>query len=200
MILPDYLAPDLRLVICGTAAGDASAARGHYYAGPGNKLWEHLYLAALTPVRFAPEDDANILMYGIGLTDVAKHAHGTDDRIPRDAYDAEAFIAKIAMFRPAWIAFHGKTSAKVISRHLGWGAEVAYGEQGWPVATSKVFVLPSSSGANQRRDYDGRPDRLSWFEELARLSGFADPGQPTPGLAAPAPPAPGTAPPKRRSP
>jgi TDG/mug DNA glycosylase family protein len=35
MMLPDYLAPSLRLVICGTAASDAAAARGHHYAGPG---------------------------------------------------------------------------------------------------------------------------------------------------------------------
>jgi TDG/mug DNA glycosylase family protein len=175
MILPDYLAPDLRLVICGTAAGDASAARGHYYAGPGNKLWEHLYLAGFTPIRLRPEDDGNILIYGIGLTDVAKQAHGTDERISRDAYDAEAFLAKMSAFRPAWVAFHGKTSAKVISRHLGRGADVAYGEQEWMIAKSKVFVLPSSSGANQRRDYDGRPDRLSWFEELARVAGFVGP-------------------------
>ena len=30
-----------------------------------------------------------------------------------------------------------------------------------------VFVLPGTSGANQRRDYDGRPDRLSWWRDLA---------------------------------
>jgi double-stranded uracil-DNA glycosylase len=28
-------------------------------------------------------------------------------------------------------------------------------------------VLPSSSGANRRRDYDGRPSRLDWWSELA---------------------------------
>lgn len=36
---PDLLAPHLRLVFCGTAAGNVSAARGAYYAGPGNQFW-----------------------------------------------------------------------------------------------------------------------------------------------------------------
>ena len=174
MMLPDYLASDLRLVICGTAAGDASAARGHYYAGPGNRLWEHLHLAGFTPMRFAPEDDAKVLSHGIGLTDVAKNVSGTDDKIRRDAYDAEAFIVKMSTYSPAWIAFHGKTSAKVISRHVGCGAHVMYGEQTWTLAGAKVFVLPSSSGANQRHDYDGKPDRLSWFQELAHVVGFVE--------------------------
>jgi TDG/mug DNA glycosylase family protein len=61
----------------------------------------------------------------------------------------------------------------VVSRRLGRGAGVAYGEQAWTVAGAKVFVLPSSSGANRRRDYEGRPDRLSWFVELAGVAGFA---------------------------
>jgi TDG/mug DNA glycosylase family protein len=172
MILPDHLAPKLRLVICGTAASDAAAACGHYYAGPGNKLWEHLFLVGLTPVCLTPREDATILRYGIGLTDVAKQAHGMDGSIHREAYDAEAFVVKMSACRPGWIAFHGKTSAKVVSKHLGRGSDVAYGEQAWGVAEARVFVLPSSSGANRRRDYEGRPDRLSWFEELARVAGF----------------------------
>jgi double-stranded uracil-DNA glycosylase len=27
------------------------------------------------------------------------------------------------------------------------------------------------SGANQRKDYDGRPNRLSWWRDLAALAG-----------------------------
>ena len=33
-ILPDVLAPGLRVVFCGTAPGTASARAGAYYAGP----------------------------------------------------------------------------------------------------------------------------------------------------------------------
>ena len=48
-ILPDVLAPGLRLVFCGTAAGTVSAARRCYYAHPQNKFWRTLYAVGLTP-------------------------------------------------------------------------------------------------------------------------------------------------------
>ena len=53
-VLPDVLAPGLRAVFCGTAAGTKSAIAGAYYAGPGNKFWPTLHAIGLTPRRFAP--------------------------------------------------------------------------------------------------------------------------------------------------
>ncbi len=47
---PDYLAPNLRVVFCGTAAGNRSAEVGHYYAGPGNEFWPLLYRSGIVPV------------------------------------------------------------------------------------------------------------------------------------------------------
>jgi len=41
----------------------------------------------------------------------------------------------------------------------------------WYLAPAQVFVLPGTSGANRRKDYDGRPDRLSWWKDLAALAG-----------------------------
>jgi len=41
-VLPDYLAPGLKVVFCGTAVGEQSAARGHYFAGRGNDFWRLL--------------------------------------------------------------------------------------------------------------------------------------------------------------
>ena len=38
-------------------------------------------------------------------------------------------------------------------------------------AVLPVFVLPCASGAAQRPAYEGRPDRLAWFRELAELVG-----------------------------
>ena len=45
------------------------------------------------------------------------------------------------------------------------------GVQDWYVGPAQVFVLPGTSGANQRRDYDGRPNRLSWWRDLALICG-----------------------------
>ena len=48
-VLPDLLRPGLAVVFCGTAAGNASAARSAYYAHPQNKFWRILYDIRLTP-------------------------------------------------------------------------------------------------------------------------------------------------------
>lgn len=170
VVLPDYLAPGLRLVVCGTAPGRASAARGHYYAGPRNRFWEYLYLAGMTPVRLRPEDDASVLAYGIGLTDVAKWAVGTDAQVERAAHDPAGLVAKLEECRPAWIAFHGKASATSVWRHLGYRGVPRYGVQPFTLACARAYVLPSASAANQRHDYEGRLDRLDWFRELAAIA------------------------------
>ena len=66
--LPDVLRPGLRLVICGSAAGAVSAARGAYYAGPGNKFWPILAEVGLTPRLLRPDEFATLPAFGIGLT------------------------------------------------------------------------------------------------------------------------------------
>ena len=52
MILPDLLC--LRVVVCCTAAGTASATVRAYYAGPGNQFWSILHETGLTPRRLPP--------------------------------------------------------------------------------------------------------------------------------------------------
>jgi TDG/mug DNA glycosylase family protein len=65
-VLPDYLAPGLRVVFCGTAAGLTSSRRQHYYSGPGNEFWPMLYESGLLSEPLTPEQDARILTFGSG--------------------------------------------------------------------------------------------------------------------------------------
>src|ERR1700677_2024220 len=71
LILPDVLAPGLRIAFCGTAAGNVSAALGCYYAHPQNKFWRTLEAVGLTPYRLDPRDFAMAPRWGIGLTGIA---------------------------------------------------------------------------------------------------------------------------------
>ena len=82
-MLDDLLASNLRLVICGTAAGHVSAARGAYYAGPGNKFWKTLFETGLTPRQLAPAEYRELHDYGIGLTDIAKGQSETEEEKPK---------------------------------------------------------------------------------------------------------------------
>ncbi len=168
--LPDYLAPNLRVVFSDTAASNVSAASGHYYAGPGNEFWAFLHDSKIVSVALTPDRDDEVLAYGVGLTDLAKKRSASSDaNLSPDDFDVSGLVRKMERYRPAWLAFHGKTAAKVVSRSLGLGSKVALGTQEWTVGGVRVFVLPSGSGANRSTKYlEGKPTRQAWFKALAR--------------------------------
>jgi len=140
-IVPDLLAPGLRLVFCGTAPSTASAAARAYYAKPGNRFWKTLHEVGLTPRRFAPAEYPALLALGIGLTDLNKVQSGNDDELDPRAFDCAGFAAKMQRAGPALIAFTSKTAG---ARYLGHA--VAYGEQPERLGGARLFVLPSTSG------------------------------------------------------
>jgi double-stranded uracil-DNA glycosylase len=157
-ILPDVLAPGLRVVFCGVAPGRVSAARRAYYAGPGNKFWPMLHKTGLTPRRFTPQEYPEVLALGIGLTDVCKTAFGADNELARAAFDPAGFMRKMERYRPRAIAFDGKFAAK-----MAFGVKtIAYGRQPDALFGAAVFVLPSPSG-RAVRFWDER----YWFEVAA---------------------------------
>lgn len=143
-VLPDVLAPGLRVVFCGTAPGTRSAREGAYYAHPGNYFWRTLFATGLTPRQLAPREFRDVLKFGIGLTDVAKHHFGSDAELPRGAFDAEGLRRKLARYQPQVVAFTSKNAARA-GAGLPLGA-IAYGAQALQVAGSLMFVLPSPSG------------------------------------------------------
>jgi TDG/mug DNA glycosylase family protein len=162
-ILPDVLLPGLRVVFCGTAAGTVSAARGAYYAGPGNRFWTILAATGLTPRRLAPEEFHLLPQFAIGLTDLAKSVCGADIDLPRRSFDPEALQRRIRAVRPKFLAFNGKKAASLF---LGIpGPRLCYGRQPPMPDFAEIFVLPSTSAA-ARASWDQRP----WFDLAAALS------------------------------
>ena len=142
MILPDVLQPRLKIVFCGTAAGEHSARVGAYYAGRGNRFYETLFQVGLTPRKLAPSEFLLLPTYGIGLTDIAKHTSGADKTLRSAHFDAPSLRHKIEVYAPTVLAFNGKRSAQAC-----YGQPVSYGIQTDKVGQTTVFVLPSTSGA-----------------------------------------------------
>jgi TDG/mug DNA glycosylase family protein len=165
--LADILQPNLRVVFCGTAVAEKSAARGHYYAGSGNIFWALLRDAGFTRDLLTPEDDQRLPGFGIGLTDLAKNIVQSHDRGLK--YDVRELGNKLIEFEPDWIAFTSKEAGKAVAHHLGKPAP-GLGPQTWTFGPCQVFVVPSSSGANRGGPWDGRDSRLSWWAELASLA------------------------------
>ncbi len=145
-VLPDVLVTDLRIVFCGTAAGNESARRGAYYAHPGNKFWRTLFAIGLTPRQLMPAEFKEVLSYGIGLTDLAKFVSGNDDTLKPGDFDLAALTQKIVLIQPRVLAFTSKTAGGI---YFG-SKRIMFGKQPVAVGRTAVFVLPSPSGLAQR--------------------------------------------------
>jgi double-stranded uracil-DNA glycosylase len=145
-VLPDLLAPGMRLVFCGSAAGRVSALKGLPYAGPGNKFWPTLHAVGLTPRLFAPAEWRALGPLGIGITDLNKTQSGSDTDLTREHDDVDGLVAKIERFRPRILAFAAKRPAGVVLRARFGVRRFGYGRQPQALGGAALFVLPSPSG------------------------------------------------------
>jgi double-stranded uracil-DNA glycosylase len=172
-VLPDYLKHGLDIVFVGTAASDVSAARKHYYSGYNNAFYTSIYQAGIVCVRLGPEDDWRLPTFGIGLTDVVKNRHtGDDSHLSKSELSdgAPSLRERILTYGPRIVCFNGKNAYKAFAGHRCR----QYGPAEIDIGTSKVFVVPSTSGrVNAEIFLDGKT-RLQWFEELAQ---FRDAGR-----------------------
>ena len=116
VVLPDVLEPGLTTVFCGSAASSASARKGAYYAGPGNRFWSVMHEAGFTPRLFAASEFRELAKHGIGLTDLAKHESGMDVALSSQAYDSDLLLTKIKTVHPRHLAFTGKRPAGIFLR------------------------------------------------------------------------------------
>lgn len=161
-ILPDVLAPNLRILFCGSAVSRRSAQVGAYYAGPGNLFWPTLHRVGLTPRRIPPGSYRDVIGFGLGLTDLAKHAFGADHELPRGSYDAERLRRTVAAIQPHILAFTSKAPAKAF---LGRSVEIGLQED--RIGRTEIFVLPSPSG-RARRFWSEAP----WRDLAERVQGL----------------------------
>jgi double-stranded uracil-DNA glycosylase len=165
-ILQDVLQDGLRIVLCGTAVGTASAIAGAYYAHKQNKFWKILHETGLTPELLRPHQYRELLRHRIGLTDFVKSHSGMDHQIPLSEL-AEISRARlgeaIATFRPQFLAFTSKNAGQ---RFLGGKRD--YGEQPERIADTRIWILPSTSGA---ANGSWRPEIWHRFAESVRAAG-----------------------------
>lgn len=161
MILPDILDHNLKIVFCGTAAGTKSANIGCYYAGRGNKFWRTLYEIGLTDRILAPDEFQTLFSYGIGLTDLAKHSSGMDRNLAGSDFHVSSFKRKIQKYQPKLLCFNGKKAAKIYFQRK-W---IEHGVQNDTIGTTKFYVLPSTSAANNK-NWD-----IIYWHEVAGYSG-----------------------------
>ncbi|NLN96176.1 MAG: mismatch-specific DNA-glycosylase [Bacteroidales bacterium] len=141
MKIPDLLKENLKVVFCGTAAGNRSAQQEAYYAGCGNKFYCVLHHAGFTPVQLIPSQYEQLIDYGIGLTDLVKQKSGMDKDLKQEDYNISDFNEKIEKYKPQFVCFNGKEAAK---KYFGV-EKIDYGLQNECLGETKFFVAPSTS-------------------------------------------------------
>lgn len=163
LTLPDYLAPNLKLLIVGINPGIYSAQMGHYYARPGNLFWLALSNSGLVPRPVGPEDDAKLLEYGIGLTDVVKRPTHSSGELKQAEFDKGALVtsAKIEQYQPKVVCFVGLLGATAFI-----GRQVKVGPMTEKIGKSRLFAIPSPS---RRNAHYGQKTILEYFKDLARF-------------------------------
>jgi TDG/mug DNA glycosylase family protein len=162
--LPDVVAHDLAAVLIGTAVGDCQALAGHHHAASGDAFWPLLYAAGLTPRLLRPDEEDLLPTYGLGVVDLLPLPGRESQPV---AFDVAALVSKVEALRPGWAVLTSKRTAAAVARAHGHRSP-GLGLASWRLGKSEVFVVPSTSPANHRRDYDGRPTRLDWWAECAR--------------------------------
>ena len=160
-MVPDVLAPGLRVVFCGINPGHWSARAGAAFANPRNDFWRLLHAAGFTPRQLEPHEQSELLRYRIGLTNAAmRTTRRAGDLRAADFAGARERLEEIA---PEVIAFVGKAAYRGVFRE-----RPEHGLQARQLGDAALFVLPSTSPANAAVSWD---ERLRWFRALRDLLG-----------------------------
>jgi len=161
--VPDVLAPDLDVIFVGINPGHWSARAKAPFANPRNDFWRLLAAAGFTPRLLEPEEHAQLLDLGIGLTNAARRTtRGSGDLRKGDFAGAAERLHDLAVrYRPSVLAFVGKTA------YTGpFGGRAELGLQERTLDGVRLFVLPSTSPANAAVPWG---ERLRSFRALRKL-------------------------------
>jgi double-stranded uracil-DNA glycosylase len=82
--LPDIIANDLDILFIGYNPGILSAKLQHHYAHKSNRFWRLLYESGLTPCKFSPEDDRNLLSLNLGSTNIVDRPSKSANEIKKE--------------------------------------------------------------------------------------------------------------------
>jgi double-stranded uracil-DNA glycosylase len=166
--LPNVIAPDLAILFCGINPSLMSAARGHHFARPGNRFWPALHLAGLTPRRLTPDEDRELLRYGMGVTNVvARPTRAAAELTAAELREGAAVLAELVeRYRPRVLAVLGVTAWRTAFDR----PRATLGLQPERVGGAETWVAPNPSGLNAHRQL---ADLARCYRALLRGAGTA---------------------------
>ena len=126
--------------------------------------------AGITPHRLTYQEDARLVDFGVGLTNIAARATRSSSDLDREDFSrgSRTLAKKISRFEPKGVAFVGITAFREFQRSsgvAGRGQKLRCGRQPDPIQGAAVFVLPNPSGRNAHYSYR---DMLHHYRHLAK--------------------------------
>ncbi|MZD06455.1 G/U mismatch-specific DNA glycosylase [Streptomyces sp. SID5785] len=166
-LVPDVVAGGLSVLFCGINPGLMTAATGHHFARPGNRFWPVLHLSGFTPRLLRPDEQDELLSYGLGITNVVARATARADELsPAEFREGGRLLeAKVERLRPRRLAVVGVTAYRAAFGE----PKAAIGPQERLIGGARVWVLPNPSGLNAHWT------AATMAEEYARLRRAATP-------------------------
>jgi TDG/mug DNA glycosylase family protein len=144
--IADLIAPGLRVLFCGINPGLWSGATGFHFARPGNRFWKVLHAAGFTERVLAPNEGAELLRNGLGITNLVNRTTAAESELRREEFveGAARLRATVERYRPRWLAMVGIGAYRV-----GFGEPRAtVGRQAATLGETGLWVLPNPSGLN----------------------------------------------------
>ncbi|RBY83309.1 G/U mismatch-specific DNA glycosylase [Blastococcus sp. TF02A-26] len=159
--LPDVVAPGLDVLFCGINPSLRSAEVGHHFARPGNRFWPAIHLAGLTPRRLSPDEDGELLRYGLGSTNIVDRPTRTAAELSTEELRAGlgALADLVGEYRPRVLAVLGVTAWRLATGR----PRASLGRQPQPLGGADTWVVPNPSGLNAHHQL---PDLARWYAAL----------------------------------
>jgi len=153
--LPDYVAPDLTLLICGLNPSPASADSGVGFHRAGNRFWPAALAAGLVSQDRDPMHA--LTQHAVGMTDLVKRTTRKAAELDRSEYQAGVgrVSALVEWLQPKAICMVGLA---------GWRAAVdRKAQRGWQpkgLGSRPVYLMPSTSGLNAHDTVESLTEHL----------------------------------------
>ena len=145
-LVPDVIAPNLKVLFSGINPGLYSAATGHHFARPGTRFWRALFAGGFTRRVLSPWEEAELVSLGYGITNIARRASATADQLQRGELIAGAkqLFAKVKRYQPRMLAIVGVGAYRVAFAK----PQAALGLQEETIGSTQIWLLPNPSGLN----------------------------------------------------
>ncbi|WP_159942949.1 MULTISPECIES: G/U mismatch-specific DNA glycosylase [unclassified Nocardiopsis] len=171
-VVPDVVAEDLHVLLCGINPGLISGALGHHFANPGTRFWPALHGSGLTPRRLRPDEEDELLALGLGITNVVPRTTAQADELSREEMveGGRELRRKVLRWRPRWLAVLGVTAY----RQAFDDRRAVVGPQELEIGDTRVWLLPNPSGRNAHWQLGPLTEE---FARLRRAAGLPDRSQ-----------------------